>query len=247
MTRSEFLLFIIQAFNYLYDLYMQISKWSTKIYNSLYDTVTGLNGKWAFVSSYYTPIPITSIDKHYSPNITWFYNESDNSLTYNSVGNKLIKIPWLSTKIVSINKHSSVKREYNLDSFIESLQINTIPISAPSLYLIIMTWSINSRVWFTDEESLCLHIIDEMGEDQIFRINDHHIVTNIVRNKLSVHEIADADMDANADANADADMDANADAESTSIDEENNGAQVIYSNPANEATLEEADASLVDS
>ncbi len=231
MTRSDFLLFIIQTFNYLYDLYMHISKWSIKIYNSLYDTVTGLNGKWAFISSYYTPIPITSIDKHYSPNIAWVYNESDNSLTYNSVGNKLIKIPWLSTKIVSINKHSLAKREYNLDSFIENLQISTIPISAPSLYLIIMAWSINSRVWFTDEESLYLHIIDEMGDDQIFGINAPHIVTNIVRNKLNVtvHQVADA--------------------ESTSIDKENNSVQVIYNNSRENASdvHKEAVNSLLDS
>jgi hypothetical protein len=184
IERSDFLLFMFKLFNNIYDTYITVSDYTLKIYDSLYNTISGINSQWVFLSSYNIPIPFTHINNVNTNDIIWKYNQLDNKLEYNSNTTQKIKIPWLSSKIVAFHNFSSIKTEYSLDNFIESLNINTIPINAPSLYLLITLWSINNKIWFTREYTVQLHIIDEMGDEQIYSLDN--VLTSIERNKLII-------------------------------------------------------------
>ncbi len=185
VERSDFLLFMFKLFNNIYDTYITISDYTLKLYDSVYNTVTGLNSKWVFLSSYNIPIPLMHTSNNLS-DIIWNYDELNNTLQYNCNTTNNIKIPWLSSKIVAIHNISRIKQEYPIDTFIEKLKINTIPINAPSLYLIITLWSIKNKIWFTCEYSVNLHIIDEMGDEQEYSLDDDNIYTTINRNKLFI-------------------------------------------------------------
>jgi hypothetical protein len=188
IERSDFLLFMFKLFNNMYDAYITVSNYIIKLYESLYNTISGINSQWVFLSSYNIPIPFTHINNVNTNDIIWKYNQLDNKLEYNSNTTQKIKIPWLSSKIVAIHNFSSIKSEYSLDNFIESLTINTIPINAPSLYLLITLWSINNKIWFTREYTVQLHIIDEMGDEQIYSLDN--VLTSIERNKLIIKTMA---------------------------------------------------------
>lgn len=191
VERSDFLLFMFKLFNNMYDSYITVSNYLIKLYDSIYNTATGLNSQWLFLSSYNIPIPLTHINNFNNQDIIWKYNQNSNSLDYNCNTTTNIKIPWLSAKIVSTHNFTSIKSEYPIDTFIESLKINTIPINAPSLYLIITLWSINNKIWFTREHNVQLCIIDDMGDEQIYSLNDNSISTSIERNKLIIKSIKD--------------------------------------------------------
>jgi hypothetical protein len=179
---------MFKLFNNMYDAYITVSNYIIKLYESLYNTISGINSKWVFLSSYNTPIPFMHINNINTNDIIWKYNQLDNKLEYNSNTTQKIKIPWLSSKIVAIHNFSSIKTEYSLDNFIESLTINTIPINAPSLYLLITLWSINNKIWFTREYTVQLHIIDEMGDEQVYSLDN--VLTSIERNKLIIKTMA---------------------------------------------------------
>ncbi len=185
VERSDFLLFMFKLFNNIYDTYVTVSDYTLKLYDSVYNTVTGLNSKWVFLSSYNIPIPLMHTSNNLS-DIIWNYDELNNTLQYNCNTTNNIKIPWLSSKIVAVHNISRIKQEYSIDSFIETLKINTIPINAPSLYLIITLWSIKNKTWFTREYSVKLYIIDEMGDEQEYSLDNDNIYTTINRNKLFI-------------------------------------------------------------
>lgn len=187
VERSDFLLFMFKSLNIIYDSYIITSNYLIKLYDSVYNTVTGLNSQWVFLSSYNIPIPLTHINNFNNQDIIWKYDQHNNSLDYNCNTKNKIKIPWLSAKIVSTHNFSSIKSEYPIDTFIESLKINTISINAPSLYFIITLWSINNKIWFTREYNVQLYIIDDMGDEQIYSLNDSSISTSIERNKLIIN------------------------------------------------------------
>lgn len=195
IERSDFLLFMFKLFNNIYDTYITVSDYTLKIYDSLYNTISGINSQWVFLSSYNIPIPFTHINNNNTNDVIWKYNQLNNKLEYNCNSTNKIKIPWLSSKIIATHNFSSIKSEYSLDNFIESLIISTIPINAPSLYLLITIWSINTKIWFTREYTVQLHIIDEMGDEQIYPIDNS--LTSVERNKLVIKMITSDASDIN--------------------------------------------------
>lgn len=178
---------LMTIWNYLVELYSNTKEKSHNFYYYIKDYCYGYNDTWLFVPGHTLPLSLNNLNNTvYS---TWLYDNYDTSLTINTNNIKLnkYKFSWLSAKIV-IYKEESDKSgiEYEIDNFIDKFSLNTIDDIVPSLYMFFMCWCAYTKHWFSPDDIVEFHIIDNMGEDIILNLNNHNDSLCIKRNKICI-------------------------------------------------------------
>jgi len=179
---------MITFWNYITVLYNNIKNKCQDIFYYMKDYVYGYHDTWLFIPGHSLPVSLNNI---YNPiDIDWIYDNYDNTFKLCSDENDTLvpyKFSWLSAKIQIVYSHTPDEAfEYNIDSFIEKFTVNTKSDIPPSLYLIFMCWCVYSKHWFTLDDNIEFHIINDMGEEIIINLESHNSSIVIKRNKLYV-------------------------------------------------------------
>jgi hypothetical protein len=130
----------------------------------------------------------------------WMYNTHTNELKLSSISTDInsYKISWLSSKIrtyIQNDNKEIIYKDYDIDSFIENLQIKTNSNNPPSMYLLFMCWCIYTKQWFRLSNNIEFHIITNMGDDEIINISTNNNCLQI-KNK-EIHSVIPKKEDTN--------------------------------------------------
>jgi hypothetical protein len=172
--------------NFLCDSYRNIKNRITNFYNYLSDYFCGHHDMWVFVPGHTTPISLNNI--YNNVQASWVYDNSNTSLkicTTSETDLTAYKFSWLSASIRIYNS-SNTYLDYNIDDYIENFTLNTIDNIVPSLYLVFISWCASTKHWFSPEDLVEFHIIDDMGEDIVLNLDEHNESLFIKHNKISV-------------------------------------------------------------
>jgi hypothetical protein len=183
-----FLIKMMTLWNYLCELYINITDKCLDLYYYLKDYYHGHHDIWLFVPGHTFPLSLSSINNMI--HINWIYDNSNNSLTIGA-SDKLEKIrckfSWLSAKIRIIHAHKQDEAiEYDIDDFINKFNINTVESVVPTLYMVFMCWCAYTKHWFRPDDYIEFHVIDDMGEEIVLNLEDHNESLVIKRNKIYV-------------------------------------------------------------
>jgi hypothetical protein len=135
--------------------------------------------KWFIIPGHTYPIAVNNVvndyNQHFRINL-WKYDAYKNQLAYHAGPLHdpvtCYKFTWLSAKISAVEDGKFVM-EYELDDFISNLRIYNDTDNDNDVYAImtlhtfLLAWSCKNKIWFSDFALVSLHIIDEMGEEQI--------------------------------------------------------------------------------
>jgi hypothetical protein len=171
--------------NLLIEFYSTIKKNINNFYYHIKDYYYGHHDTWLFIPGHTIPLSLSNLNNMI--NITWIYDNYNNTLSITREPMlKFInyKFSWLSAKIV-IYKKDSKKEEYEIDNFIENFSLNTVNEIMPSLYMIFMCWCAHTKHWFSPDDNIEFHIIDNMGEDTILNLNNENLLC-IQKNKIHI-------------------------------------------------------------
>lgn len=175
---------MLTLWNYISHLYIKTTTLCKNFVSHTADFFYGHHDIWLFMSGHTIPVSLNNITNPISS--TWIYDNNVNKLSI-CVDNDHIKckLSWLSAKLrISDDDDESV--EYNIDNFIENLVVETTDDIVPTLYMIYMCWCIHTKHWFSIDNKVEFHIIDDMGEDIILKIEDHNRCLGIRRNRIYV-------------------------------------------------------------
>jgi len=173
--------------NFLCDSFITIKEKCLNLYNYITDYYYGYNSTWIFIDGHTMPITLNNIYNNIYAD--WIYDNYDNSLSNYTNLNKNTypySFSWLSAKIVIINSLSSTKIEHNIDNFIENFRLVTYDNIVPSLYIIYMCWCASKKHWYSLDNIIEFHIIDNMGDEVIFNLKDHNHLICIQQKKIHI-------------------------------------------------------------
>lgn len=169
------------------SLWNKIKENTINLYNRLYyfcyDIISYFNddyNTWAFIPGGVLPISINNIKNNIE--YTWLYSSTTNTLTYMD-SSKQYKFAWLSAKIV-IYENENTALEFDIDSFLNTLHIQTIETKLPSLTQLFITWCIYTKQWFKLTSIIEFNIIDNQGENRILTLSTHNNCFYIDNNKI---------------------------------------------------------------
>lgn len=179
---------LMTVWNYLVESYNNTKEQIQTFYYYISDYLYGYNDIWLFISGHTLPLTLSNLKNII--HINWIYNNYNNTLFLNTEEtHKCIKykFSWLSVKLL-IYKEGSKNNviEYELDNFIEKFTVNTIDENVSSLYIIFMCWCVYTKNWFSPDDIVEFHIIDNMGEDIILNLNNHNDSLCIKKNKICI-------------------------------------------------------------
>jgi hypothetical protein len=143
----------------------------------LYEIVTGNIDKWILIEGHTYLIP-----KYKNKNnITydWEYDSYNNILKYTGTGcdkNKKIRM-----EVISIEAEID-KNKYNLDSFLEKIEIYGPSPSKVNLNVLFLCWSIFTNNAFNINNEIVLNYITIMGDENRIRLFDRNCVSNQLDN-----------------------------------------------------------------
>lgn len=187
MVSCVFIIVKMMTFwNFLCDSYRSIKNKIINFYNYIGDYFSGHHDTWIFIPGHTAPISLNNLYNNIQA--SWLYDNNNYSLNINSnsdIETTSCRFSWLSASIRIYNSPETYI-EYNIDEYIEEFTLNTIDNIVPSLYLVFMCWCASTKHWFSPEDLVEFHIIDDMGEDIVLNFADHNESLNIKRNKISV-------------------------------------------------------------
>lgn len=190
--KMQALVKLITLWNTLNELYTEYTTKTIKIYKYIIDFYYGYHNVWMFINNNLTPISLSNINNHIEPD--WSYDTDMNELKLitNKTNNndiKSYKISWLSSKIriYNVNNTDTTYKDYEIDNFIENLQIKTNTNNPPTMSLLFMCWSIYTKQWFKMSTKIEFHIITNMGDDEVINLDKHNNCLQI-KNK-EIHSI----------------------------------------------------------
>ena len=186
---TYFLVKMLTLWNYLTVLGTTIKNKCQNIYYYLKDYFHGHHDMWLFVPGHTIPLSLSNLNN--MVHINWLYDNFDNTLalsTDNKDGDWVhCNFSWLSAKIqVTAPEKPTEMIEYEIDDFIEKFTVYTKSDVSPSLYMVFMCWCAHSKHWFKMDDNIQFCIIDHMGEEFCFNINDNNNSICIKRNKLYI-------------------------------------------------------------
>jgi hypothetical protein len=187
MTFKNTLFFYsLQFLNFMYDTFFSLKVGSEKFNKYISNYFNGAHNMWAFLPGYNLPLCFNHIENTILT--SWIYNSSTNKLlnTPISVDHTVEKytIPWLSTSLEIT--HNQKKKRYELDEFLSTLEIHSIPSHYPTLNLLIKCWSAYSGVWFSPTDTISLIIIDDLGNDIVLTNKQHNRSLSLSMGKLTI-------------------------------------------------------------
>jgi len=177
---------MMTLWNYLSTLYINSKIGCKNMFYYIQNYFHGYHDTWLFIPGHTFPISLNNISNPID--IDWIYDNFDTTFTYSSDENdRLIpcKFSWLSAKIQIVDPRIPDEAiEYNIDDFIENFVVHTKSDTPPSLYLVFMCWCAHSKNWFTLDNKIQFHIIDDMGEEVIIDLRRHNNSIIIKRNRI---------------------------------------------------------------
>jgi hypothetical protein len=177
------------VWNYIFEMYQTTKRKCIGMYHHIKDYINGHHDMWIFIPGHSFPISLNNLNN--TADINWVYDNSLNLFTLCSKTetDKYYKFSWLSAKIKVIDSTDSNEiSEYDIDSFIESFAVNTKENIIPTLYLVFMCWCAHTKHWFKMDDRVEFHIIDDMGQDVVYNLDDHNNLLTVKLNKLCVEE-----------------------------------------------------------
>lgn len=189
---------LMNIWNTLNELYNEWTNKTKKVYKHIFDFYYGYNDIWVFMNDYLTPVSLNNI--HNNIEYEWMYNTHTNELKLSSISTDInsYKISWLSSKIrtyIPNDNKELIYKDYDIDSFIENLQIKTNSNNPPSMYLLFMCWCIYTKQWFRLSNNIEFHIITNMGDDEVIDISKNNDCLQI-KNK-EIHSVIPKKEDTN--------------------------------------------------
>ena len=187
------LLFLIKAmtvWNWMRDFCIDAAIRTTRFYEYLKAYFKNHHDTWLFIPGHTLPLPVSNLRNEV--NGSWIYDNSDYSLTYCTELplSQKCTFSWLSARIrVTDPLLEGVTTEYNIDSFLERLCINTIGDTCPSLSTLFLVWCAHNKHWFHNNCRVEFVVITEMGEDEVLNIKSSNLRLLIRRNKI--HSVID--------------------------------------------------------
>jgi hypothetical protein len=174
--------------NYLVALYSNTINKYQNIYYYLKDYCYGHHDTWLFIPGHTFPLQLSNVCNTIDTN--WIYDNYKNTLIYYTDDNNnqvQCKFSWLSAKIRILDPSTpEVADEYDIDDFIEKFSVYTKLANPPSLYTIFMCWCAYTKHWFKLDNTIEFHIIDDMGEEVVFKLIEHNNSITIKRSKLYI-------------------------------------------------------------
>jgi len=151
---------------YLFLKYLAIQKW-------LYEGIRQPIIKFYSYLTHYQPNPVWMIHEHHTLPYSHVIKPIDGSRTYHestnvlSYGNhtEMVRTSWLSVKLVIVNQNKS--HEFDIDPFLETLRIHTLPIHPPTLTDLYLAWCAHSKQWFSNTAIVQFHVIDHEGNERM--------------------------------------------------------------------------------
>jgi hypothetical protein len=188
---TTFIIIKLMTFwNYLVNIYNNIIEQTSKFYYHITDYIYGYNDIWLFVSGHTLPLSLSNL--YNLIHVNWIYNNYDNTLSLNTNQNSNLikyKFSWLSAKLIIYkedSKETDIRMQYEIDNFIEKFSLDTTDKNVPSLHMIFVCWCVYTKHWFSPDDIVEFHIIDNMGEDIILNLNDHNESLCIKKNKICI-------------------------------------------------------------
>lgn len=179
--KTYIILKLMTLWNTFNDIYTQSITKTSYIYNYILDFYYGNNNIWMFINKHLTPISLNNIRNNSNIDIDWIYDTHTNELKINRNNDILksnidtYKMSWLSSKIRIIsNNNTETHNDYEIDSFIENIQIKTNTDNPPTLSLLFMCWCIYTKYWFSLTNNIEFHIITNMGDEEVINLTKHN-------------------------------------------------------------------------
>lgn len=172
--------------NFIKSSYDSICSKCHNFYYYMKDYIYGHHDTWIFIPGH--TAPISSSNLYNAAHINWIYDNFDKSLSLAAPDNVTLtkcKFSWLSAKIL-VFKSETNGYEYNIDEFIENFSLKTANDIVPSLYMIFMCWCAHYKHWFSPDEHIEFHIIDDMGEEICLNLDEHNESLCIRKNKITI-------------------------------------------------------------
>jgi len=151
---------------YLFLKYMAIRKW-------MYECVRQPITQFCSYLIHYQSNPVWMIHEHHTlpySHITQpingarTYHETTNVLSY-GIHTEMVRTSWLSVKLVIVDQQAN--HEFDIDPFLETLRIHTLPLHPPTLTDIYLAWCAHSKQWFPNTAIVQFHIIDHEGNERM--------------------------------------------------------------------------------
>jgi hypothetical protein len=172
--------------NFLRESYNLMCNKCYNLYEYLKDYFHGHHDTWVFVPGHTAPLSLSNLYNMVHAN--WVYDNFDGTLSLTvpeSVQLTKYKFAWLSAKL-RIFKTETKGFEYNIDDFLEKFSLETTDEVVPSLYMIFMCWCAHTKHWFTPDDHIEFHIIDDTGEEVCLNIDEHNDTLCIRKNKIVI-------------------------------------------------------------
>lgn len=169
----------IRILSTLYQVSYTVCSLFYRIFGAVIDEFSTNGNLWVFRGDNTQPLPY-KVFAEYPVDATWFYNQNANALyealsaearTSSYVPLHSVKLPWimslLSCRILNENGGITAETEWYLDDWASSFFMTTdAHLISPKI--ILACWSIQSGVWFSDSDVVCLEVIDRNGERVVF-------------------------------------------------------------------------------
>ena len=155
--------YIVKAmslWNWVKEKQNDASKALFYFYYYVTDYFYNTHNKWTFHSGY--PVSMNNVNNVLNDN-KWVYNATTNTLIYQE-NNIKCGFSWLSAKLV-INDNEI--KDYDIDDFLNTLQIYTVNNHPPTLTMVFMMWCIHTKQWFSSSAAVEFHIINDIGDEQV--------------------------------------------------------------------------------
>jgi hypothetical protein len=145
-----------------------------KIVTAISNYLQGLNNQWYFLSGCYTPIPATlyrnrAEQVQATHRLKWIYDSDERVLARQPTAQEeLTGIEHFDLLSITIQIGD---REFQIDEWFEHFQYEKAGNNLFNPRLLATCWSIDSKIWFTSEDSAFVHIIDDFGERHSFSLS----------------------------------------------------------------------------
>jgi hypothetical protein len=154
------------------EFYHNTSRRISNFVSYLIDYYHGHHDTWLFIHGHSNPI---SLNNFYNINgVSWIFDNETTTLEKTSIPEKShYKLSWLSANIViHSEKEEQDDQEFDMDSFLHSFTMKTIPAESPTLSILFQAWCASTKHWFDPQSHVEFHIIDQMGDDIVLKIGE---------------------------------------------------------------------------
>jgi hypothetical protein len=138
---------------------------------------------WVFLPGHSLPLPLSVIS---NPSDYWKYDTHANQLIhYSTMPLTKYILSLLSAKLLITESVDGKIKEYDMDPFLETFSVHTVPESPPSMNMIFMAWCAHHKLWFPADCPIYMEYIDHLGNFIKVNLADNPII-HIQQHKLYI-------------------------------------------------------------